>query len=160
MSMILLETLASTHAFAKLFGELLFTVCDVRCVLLSGKMGSGKTELTRSIVNSLPGGTEAMVASPTFSICNHYQTIPPVLHCDLYRCKSAIPDELIDILEDKSELAIIEWADFLPSGLIPPEALDIRLKACNKKRLLTIVAHGILAEKLGQNLLTTWLKRL
>ena len=154
----MLDTLSSTRSFGKLMGKLIRMTSAVRCIFLTGEMGAGKTELTRSIVEGLPGGDKALVASPSFSICNHYPTAPEILHCDLYRCHSDMPDELLDTIEDKSKLVIIEWANFMPAAAIPTEVLDIRLKECDNQRLLTISPKGAQAEMLLQNILTEWTK--
>lgn len=114
----------------------------LRAFLLRGPLGSGKTTLTRDLVTALPGGERAEVSSPSFTICNHYPTTPPVLHCDLYRAGSAMPDEIWDALEDGVTLSIVEWAEHMPQDALPEEFLDIQLQACHEKRLVTVEPHG------------------
>ncbi len=57
----------------------------IRALYLRGTLGSGKTTLTRGLVAALPGGEDAEVASPSFTLCNIYPTRPALLHADLYR---------------------------------------------------------------------------
>ena len=54
-------------------------------ILLMGDLGAGKTTLIRFLVEALPGGENAEVASPSFTLCNVYPTTPKVQHFDLYR---------------------------------------------------------------------------
>ena len=124
----------------------------IRAICMTGGLGSGKTTLTVALVRSLPGSENAEPASPSFSICNRYPTIPPVVHCDLYRCGRNIPDEVLDALDDPACLTIIEWAEFLPSFTKPEETLDINLKACDKKHLLELNGNGICVSALMADL--------
>lgn len=128
----------------------------VRALLLRGPLGSGKTTLTSALVQALPGGEAAEVASPSFTLCNHYPTTPPVLHCDLYRSTGALPDEILDGLENPAILTIVEWAEYLPPADWPEEILDISLQACEEKRLLALEAHGSSAMTLLRALYAQW----
>ncbi|MBQ2475644.1 MAG: tRNA (adenosine(37)-N6)-threonylcarbamoyltransferase complex ATPase subunit type 1 TsaE, partial [Desulfovibrio sp.] len=49
-------------------------------LLLQGELGSGKTTLAASFVKALPGGEDAEVSSPSFTLCNVYPTRPQVFH--------------------------------------------------------------------------------
>ena len=120
----------------------------VHCVLLRGDLGSGKTTLTRALVQALPGGDVAEVSSPSFTLCNAYPTTPPVLHCDLYRTESAFPDELWDALDDRGTLTLMEWGEFAPAAALPEDYLDIRLETCDAERLATVEPHGDVARRL------------
>ncbi len=128
----------------------------VRALLLRGPLGSGKTTLTSALVQALPGGGAAEVASPSFTMCNHYPTTPPVLHCDLYRGAGGLPDEILDGLENPAVLTVVEWAEYLPTADLPEEILDISLQACEVSRLLTLKAHGSGAAALLQDLRAQW----
>jgi tRNA threonylcarbamoyladenosine biosynthesis protein TsaE len=82
-------------------------------VYLSGELGAGKTTLVRGMLRGI-GHLEA-VRSPTFSLIQLYDTLPPVAHVDLYRVKSYVGLGLEDLLE--SHLLLIEWPD-RASGLV------------------------------------------
>jgi len=129
---------------------------SVRTLLLRGDLGSGKTALTRALTEALPGGSDAEVSSPSFTVCNHYPTVPPVLHCDLYRCQEAIPDEILDALEQSDILCIIEWSEFLPAADRPQDFLDILLETCDRGRLLTLEGYGPKARQLAMELYDVW----
>ena len=120
-------------------------------ILLKGDLGSGKTTLTRAIVSGLPGGEEAEVASPSFTICNFYPTTPPVLHCDLYRLgeNARLPEEAEDRL-DEGCIMIAEWAEYLDRDFPLQDCLEISFdfagKGNHSMRTLTFAASGRNAE--------------
>ena len=137
-----LNSLDDTIEFGRMLGKAALRH-GIRAICMTGGLGSGKTTLTNALVRSLPGSENAEPASPSFSICNRYPTIPPVVHCDLYRCGRNIPDEVLDALDEPSCLTIIEWAEFLPALAKPKDTLDIILKTCDKKRLLELNGDDI-----------------
>lgn len=126
-----------------------------RVLLMYGDLGSGKTTLTRALVQQLPGGQAAEVSSPSFTLCNHYPTRPPVLHCDLYR-GGGIPDDLYDALDDSRSLVLIEWAEKLPAADLPQDFLDIHWQTCESKRLVTLSATGPAATDALTRLSAAW----
>jgi len=152
---ICLNSLEATQRFGQWLAERI-PARGAPALLLHGELGSGKTALTRALVSALPGGERAEVSSPSFTVCNHYPTSPPVLHCDLYRCQGSLPDEIFDGLERSEVFCIIEWAEYLPEKDWPENCLDIRFKICNQERLLILAAHGPDAESLVQELRTVW----
>ena len=114
----------------------------VRCILLRGDLGSGKTTLVRFIAEALPGGDKAEVSSPSFTLCNAYPTAPPVLHCDLYRVGGSVPEELDAALDDGAELCLVEWAEHIPPAILPKDFLDIELHMCDVYRIIHIRGQG------------------
>ncbi len=121
-------------------------------LFLRGALGSGKTSLTRSLVQALPNGDLAEVSSPSFTLCNSYDTTPEIMHVDLYRCEYNIPQELWDALEIPDTFIIIEWAEFLPKSAMPQNFLDISFNICDEGRSICVTAHGQKAELFLQNL--------
>jgi tRNA threonylcarbamoyladenosine biosynthesis protein TsaE len=125
---------------------------------LYGEMGSGKTTLIRGMVEALPGGDQAEVCSPSFTILNFYPTLPPTIHADLFRCPPGadLPDELEDALAPCDEpggapgaggqqgdsLVVVEWAEHLPPAMLPPHRLDILLQTDRASRRFVLAAHG------------------
>lgn len=152
MAGIILHTIEDTEKAARRLACCLQRHAAVRALLLRGPLGSGKTTFTAALVRSLPGCERAEVASPSFTICHHYPTTPPVLHGDLFRCQSSLPEEIIEGLDDKAVLTILEWAEHLPAADLPDEFLDISFKTDEHERLMTLAAHGHNAEKLLHNL--------
>ena len=87
---------------------------QVHIILFYGDLGSGKTTFTRGFIEALPGGENAEVSSPSFTLCNSYPTTPSVIHCDLYRSEGALPDEVDEALDTESGLVLVEWAERAP----------------------------------------------
>jgi tRNA threonylcarbamoyl adenosine modification protein YjeE len=100
----------SVEETARLGAAVATLVAPGDIVLLMGELGSGKTTLTKAIVEQLGG---AHVTSPTFTLCHRYDTSPPVAHVDCYRIDDG--DELADLaleeLLDDGCVAIVEWGD-------------------------------------------------
>lgn len=92
-----------------------FGVGDV--VLLEGPLGAGKTTWVRGLLAGL--GYLGPVRSPTFNLIQAFETVPPVMHADLYRVKSFEGIGLEDYLE--THLCLIEWPD-RAEGLVEPDA--------------------------------------
>ena len=110
-------------------------------ILFFGELGAGKTTFTRGLIEALPGGEDAEVSSPSFTLCNSYPTTPPVIHCDLYRSEGALPDEVEEALDAESGLVLVEWAERIPPEDLPLKRLDIRFQVCKNNRLVTLLPH-------------------
>ncbi|BDV01625.1 tRNA (adenosine(37)-N6)-threonylcarbamoyltransferase complex ATPase subunit type 1 TsaE [Thermodesulfomicrobium sp. WS] len=111
-------------------------------LLLDGPLGAGKTTLTRALVEALPGGHEAEVASPSFNLMNRYPTRPETVHIDLYRESGGmLGEELEDILDDPTILAVVEWAKRLPHPVEP--AVHVTWQESSPKgRVVTLDGQG------------------
>ncbi|MEK9147728.1 MAG: tRNA (adenosine(37)-N6)-threonylcarbamoyltransferase complex ATPase subunit type 1 TsaE [Patescibacteria group bacterium] len=129
----IVKTIKETERFANNFAK---KVTIPTILALSGELGSGKTTFTKFLAKSL--GIKENVNSPTFNIITSYQPMtdntkgdkPPVtsfkfFHIDCYRLNE--PEKLLDlglsdILKDKNNIIVIEWADkikkFLPKNTI------------------------------------------
>lgn len=92
--------------------------CELKAgdvVLLSGKLGAGKTTLVRGLLKAL--GHTGPVRSPTFNLIQVFDTSPPVMHADLYRVKSYLGIGIEEYLD--THLCLIEWPD-RAEGLVDP----------------------------------------
>jgi tRNA threonylcarbamoyladenosine biosynthesis protein TsaE len=103
-------------------------------VLLSGRIGAGKTHLARAFIQARLGRMEE-VPSPSFTLVQTYDAgDAEIWHADLYRLSH--PDEAFELgLEDAFETAIclVEWPDRLGT-LAPAQALHIALSPQNAGR--------------------------
>lgn len=124
-------------------------------LLLSGPLGAGKTTLTRALVEALPGGHEAEVASPSFNLMHRYPTRPETVHIDLYRESGTIlGEELEDVLEDPMTVTIVEWAERLPHPVEP--AVWISWKSCpHQDREVSLHGTGTRGRRIVETVRTT-----
>lgn len=147
--MSLLLSLADTEATLE-FGRVLAEGLSAEpgfAILLEGDLGAGKTTLVRGLVSALPGGGEAEVSSPSFTICNLYPTRPEVAHFDLYRQEGAAPDDqYCESLESPSTLVVVEWAQYLASRDLPENVLRLTWQPAEAGRLVKLEAVGRAAE--------------
>lgn len=118
-------------------------------LLLLGEMGAGKTTFTRGLVQGMPGGGEAQVASPSFTLMNCYPTCPPVAHIDAYRLEPAmavvaIPELLEEIFTTAAGIMVVmEWAQRLPAAYWPMPALAMQWQEAPAGRRMDLAALDI-----------------
>ena len=119
-------------------------------LLLYGDLGAGKTALTRFVVEALPGGGDAEISSPSFTICNIYCTAPLVHHFDLYRLEPGSSDEALgESLDDASILTIVEWPERMAARDLPEDGLNCRLTALEAEqgRMAALSALGPIGDR-------------
>ncbi len=116
-----------------------------RTLLLTGPLGAGKTTLVRGLVQALPGGGDAEVSSPSFTLANHYPTTPEVAHADLYRLAGGAADwEILDLLDEHPGIVVMEWSELVPESELPEHRLLVALgpveDSCEPGRIARIAA--------------------
>lgn len=114
----------------QLIAKQLIPLFDSKIVLLYGEMGTGKTTLTKSLLEEL--GCKDEITSPTFSLVNEYKIDDGfAYHFDMYRINHV--EEILDIgFEDylaSNAWIFIEW----------PEKIDVLLPNLTVKLYLRIV---------------------
>lgn len=110
------ETRRWASGFAK-------NLCAPVTVALHGDLGVGKSEVARTIIQTLCGA-DTVVPSPTFTIVQAYENEKGrISHFDLYRVSDA--SELVEIglvYAVQNDITLIEWPDiakdFLPKDTI------------------------------------------
>ena len=105
-------------------------------LLLSGKVGSGKTEFARLFINAKAIKENSIfeeVSSPTFSLVQNYEfQYCKISHIDLYRVNSAV--ELVELgIPDifDSQITLLEWPEILETMKLP-RYLTIKIKETKK----------------------------
>jgi tRNA threonylcarbamoyladenosine biosynthesis protein TsaE len=86
-------------------------------LVLTGRLGAGKTTLTRGIGEGL--GVRGPVTSPTFVLARtHPSTVggPPLVHVDAYRLATAAELDDLDI-DFASSVVVVEWGLGLVDGI-------------------------------------------
>lgn len=94
------------------------TLSGGEVILLSGRLGSGKTVFSKGIAKGL--GVKEEITSPTFTIMNVYTSGKKVLcHCDAYRLGrevSLAEIGLLDYMGRDDTICLIEWPENLNIG--------------------------------------------
>lgn len=114
----ILENVEQMRAWAQDFAATLSAPC---VVALHGDLGMGKSEIARTIIQTLRGA-DTVVPSPTFTIVQSYDGIS---HFDLYRVEDA--SELTEIgLENamENDITLIEWPE-IANGVLPENTIHI-----------------------------------
>lgn len=91
--------------------------------VLIGDLGFGKTQFVKGLVDG--AGIKEEATSPSFTITNVYKGDNfTIHHMDYYRITEpgVLKDELIEIINDKNNVVVIEWPeimlDYLPENSI------------------------------------------
>lgn len=98
-------------------------------VVLTGKLGAGKTALVKGFVKGLGIGQPDDVSSPTFPLVHEYGSPVRVYHVDLYRLESEAEVATIglDELFEREALVIIEWGERF-RNLMPSPRVEIEIE--------------------------------
>jgi tRNA threonylcarbamoyladenosine biosynthesis protein TsaE len=136
---LVLATAADTYAFGRRLGE---TLRPGDLVVLSGRLGAGKTALTQGIAVGL--GVASPVTSPTFVIARvHRDGRIPLVHVDAYRLGSfAEVDDLdLDAVLDES-VTVVEWGEGLVESLADSHLLVRLTRRDDDVREVTLEPNG------------------
>ncbi len=132
-----------TLAFGRVLAAALPKEAPFQCILMEGMLGAGKTTLVRGLVEALPGGHDAEVASPSFNLVNLYPTQPETAHVDLYRCEGApLDDSLLELLAEGNRLFLIEWSQYLDDSFQPEDAVHLTITIAGTGREIILSATG------------------
>tara|TARA_Y100000590_G_C15694765_1_gene1004704 strand:- start:985 stop:1446 length:462 start_codon:yes stop_codon:yes gene_type:complete len=112
-----------------------FSSCldDGSIVYIYGDIGVGKSVFARGAIQSLPGGKNLIVRSPTFLYLFEYPTTPTVIHLDLYRLKekSNLLDFGLDEWIKNEHVLFIEWPQHITENTINPDFI-VEIEALNE----------------------------
>ena len=127
----LLDSVEQTRAWAREFAK---TLRAPVCVALHGDLGMGKSEIARTIIQTLRGD-DTVVPSPTFTIVQNYDGIS---HFDLYRINDA--SELTEIglpYAIANDNTLLDWPD-IATDVLPNDTIHIYLTEHGSGRRLVV----------------------
>ena len=114
-------------------------------VLLSGRLGSGKTLFVGGIAEGL--GVQEQVTSPSFVIVHEYDGFLKIIHADMYRLGSLGEfDDLELTAAGREGVLVIEWGDVIASAIPDHLLIEIRITG-ESTRGLRFVPVGSWAER-------------
>lgn len=126
------KNIEETHKWARDFAKILKAPC---VVALHGDLGMGKSEIARTIIQTLRG-ENTVVPSPTFTIVQNYDGIS---HFDLYRIEDK--SELTEIglpYAIQNDITLIEWPD-IAKDILPENTIHIYISGEGNTRNLTLM---------------------
>ncbi len=133
------DTLALGRRFAPLL-----TAGDI--VLLSGRLGAGKTLFVSGVAQGL--GIRDRITSPTFIIARIYRDgFLPLVHADVYRLGSLAEFHDLELPDDGLDGAVlIEWGDAIAESL-PIDRLMVHFDIEGDERRITFEPQGSWTER-------------
>eukprot|EP00474_Spongospora_subterranea_P011047 CRZ11505.1 hypothetical protein [Spongospora subterranea] len=120
-----ISSLLETRAIAKFLAE---KCRPGDCIMLSGKIGTGKTQFARSFIQSYTSISELEVPSPTFVFDMQYTFGGNTIHhMDLYRLASRDSIGFLDLERSfRTGICLVEWPERLGDNK-PAHRLDINI---------------------------------
>lgn len=135
---------ATSEDMEKVGKQIASTIKGGDVILLYGELGSGKSTLTKGLIQEL--GVKEVATSPTFTLMNVYKATHPqikkVVHCDTYRLKDKDDLENVgvtDYLYKPDTLCIIEWPDKVSHLLTGNSNVKISIEYIDSERRKIIV---------------------
>jgi len=127
----ILNNIEETRQFAREFAKTLYAPITVA---LHGDLGMGKSEIARTIIQTLRG-KNTVVPSPTFTIVQNYDGIS---HFDLYRINDE--SELVEIglpYAIANDITLIEWPD-IASKMLPENTIHLYITEHGSGRKIVV----------------------
>lgn len=125
------KTVEETRLWAKEFAK---TLRAPVTVALHGDLGMGKSEIARTIIQTLRG-QDTVVPSPTFTIVQSYDGIS---HFDLYRIEDK--SELVEIglpYAITNDITLIEWPE-IANDILPEDTIHLYITEYEGGRKITV----------------------
>ncbi len=135
MKTFITKNIDETRAFARDFARTLHAPVTVA---LHGDLGVGKSEIARTIIQTLCGG-DTVVPSPTFTLVQTYIAgDTKISHFDLYRISDAA--ELVEIGLDyaiQNDITLIEWPD-IAANMLPENTIHVDISEYESGRKIIV----------------------
>ncbi|PIT71079.1 tRNA (adenosine(37)-N6)-threonylcarbamoyltransferase complex ATPase subunit type 1 TsaE [Bartonella tribocorum] len=144
-----LENEEATKLFAK---KLALSLKLGDLITLQGDLGTGKSTIARTIIQTLANDDTMEVPSPTFTLVQSYQ-LPQfeIIHADLYRLSMAEEIDELGLYEAREKnILLVEWPERSTDLLeIATFALTLQYQAHGRHVTLRSAQHSI--ERLKQS---------
>lgn len=149
--MIQIKTVEAMQEFGALVGRALQ---GGEVIELVGDVGAGKTTFVKGLAGGM--GIDETVQSPSFTISRVYDVANDtrLVHYDFYRLHDAgiMAAELGDVLDDKTAVVVIEWAEAV-AHVLPDDRLTITIQSDIKDgRILSCVSGGTVSTALMETI--------
>ncbi len=141
MATVITRSAAETAALGRRVGELLQ---PGDFVILTGELGTGKTQFARGVALGLAVDPTLPVTSPTYTLMNVYRGRCPLYHFDLYRLAGDDDAAELGFAEyfHGDGVCLVEWAERLRAEM-PAERLTVTIHhAGDDLRRLDFEASG------------------
>jgi len=137
-----LEIVTSSEADTLALGRRLAAVLTAGdTILLSGRLGAGKTLFVSGIAEGL--GIEDRITSPSFVISRiHRDGFLPLVHADVYRLGTLAEFEDLELPDDAIDgVLVIEWGDTVAES-VSPDHLVVHIDIDEDQRRFTFHRRG------------------
>lgn len=115
-------------------------------VLLSGRLGSGKTVFAAGVADGL--GVDDQVTSPSFVLVHEHAGFLPLVHADVYRLGSSAEFDDLELSSTAEDgVLLIEWGNVISSS-VPADHLVVE-----------IVVFGETDRRIGFDPVGSWASR-
>ncbi len=123
-----------TRRLGRLLGAIL---PEKALILLTGTLGAGKTVFSQGVARGMGFSESTAIASPTYTLLNHYRGEVDLYHFDLYRLGD--PDELFELGFDEfahgEGICLVEWSERLDDRTFSHLAVAIERLSAEDRRI-------------------------
>ena len=118
-------------------------------LLLTGRLGSGKTLLVAGIAEGL--GVEEQVTSPSFVLVHEYHGFLRIVHADVYRIGSVNEFRDLELVDAAADgVLAVEWGDVVANAVPDHLLVDIGITGAEMRRLTFTPMGSWSARSLGE----------
>ncbi|MDU8924269.1 tRNA (adenosine(37)-N6)-threonylcarbamoyltransferase complex ATPase subunit type 1 TsaE [Pasteurellaceae bacterium LIM206] len=153
------QHIADENAMCEFGAKLANAICRVKPAMavvlyLNGDLGTGKTTLSRGMIQGL--GHQGKVKSPTYTLVEEYHLAgKQVYHFDLYRLADPEELEFMGIRDyfNPNAICLIEWAE-KGAGLLAEPDILVNIHYADTARDIELIARNPQGEQIIAQLIS------